>query len=650
LFALHYSTRLNSAEASYISISRYMRDRWPDLPWWPIWFNGIPGHTVYPPLFHALVALGAKLQHADPALAHHQLSALLYALGPIGVFALAARLYGSIGASLAAASVYSLLSPAAFLVPWVRTDIGGLFRPWRLYVLVVYGDAPHMFALALIPFALLSLDAALARRKPWLYLVTAMLLASIALTNWLGSVAMACAVTMYLLATTTEDWRDLPRWGITALISASAYVLACPWIPPSAVRLIQATGQLTSGDVRPEMQHFFPRAIVLLLALALMKVFFQKFRVPVAIQFAAFFLVVPGSFPLLHAWARMSILPQAHRYQFEMELAVCLLLTLLIHRYLLRNRLRALTWGATGAVVVLACFQIPRYREYAAALIRPIDMAKTTEFQVADWLNHHAPSSRVFAIGTVSFWLNSFSDVTQMTGAVEAATPSRQIAAAIHGVSSGKAWGLHDGDLARLWLQAYGADMAVVGQPRIQDYYGRYEDTPKFDRFSQQVWNNGGEAIYLLPRRSRSLAQVVGSGDIVVHSPRDEFAVAEVSRYVRALDNPAFPLASFSWMTNHAARVSVDLPPGDAVSLQITYDPGWHAYLNRREVPLQRDGLGLTAMRPPCSGPCQVDLIYERGLEGKLTRIASAMACAVYLALCLFLQQTGFPARRAKRF
>ena len=109
LFWTEYTDRVISGDAAFISISRYMLDHWRDSSfwgynnWWPIWYNGIPGHDSYPPLLHAIVALLAALERMSPALAHHQFAAIVYALAPVGLFFLAERMSGSMGTAIAAA-------------------------------------------------------------------------------------------------------------------------------------------------------------------------------------------------------------------------------------------------------------------------------------------------------------------------------------------------------------------------------------------------------------------------------------------------------------------------------------------------------------------------------------------------------------------
>jgi hypothetical protein len=615
LFWTEYTDRVISGDAAFISISRYMLDHWRDLSWWPIWYNGIPGHESYPPLLHALVALIAALEHVSAALAHHQFAAMVYALAPAGLFFLVERMSRSIGMALAVGITFSLLSPSTLLIPWVRGNAGGWFGPWRLRVLGTYGDAPHMFGFALMPFAILSLDAALKRRRPVHCFVTAVLMAAILLTNWVGSVGLACAVASYLVATTNVR-ADFSRWAITALIALSAYLLSCPWIPPSTIQVILVNGQLVEGDFRADMRQFPLHVLVLAVVLALVKLAFRKRKTQVVTQFGAFLVLFPGSFPLLFDRAHIAFVPQPHRYVWETDFAICLVVAALAAAALSKFP-PWVKYGALSVGLICCAYQVANYRRYSAALIKPIDMTATIEYRIANWLKRNHPANRVFAIGTVAYWLNNFSDVPQASGGFGPGTPTPQDRTALQIISE-----TNSAAATLLWLRALGVDLAVVGGPKTRAPFRAFNDPDKFDRFAQKVWSDGDDFIYLVPRRSRSLAQVVRRGD-----------TTEISRYVSALEDISLPTASFSWQTSHSAVVSADVPPGDVIALQITYNPGWHAAVNGLPLRVEKDCVGFMTIEPACAGPCSVTLTFDGSTEAAIARWAAITVLFLFTSL-----------------
>ena len=71
--------------------------------------------------------------------------------------------------------------------------------------------------------------------------------------------------------------------------------------------------------------------------------------------------------------------------------------------------------------------------------------------------------------------------------------------------------------------------------------------------------------------------------------------------------------------------------PGQALSVQVSYHPGWHATLAGQPREVKKDGLGLMWLRPGFTGPCEIVLDYDGGWELRLCRWLSwaALAAAV---------------------
>ncbi|MGH9592653.1 MAG: hypothetical protein ACRD5L_06140, partial [Bryobacteraceae bacterium] len=247
LFGIEYLRHMGSIEASFIGISRYILGHWRDLSWFPLWYTGIPEQNTYPPLLHSVVALAAGTAGVSPAHAYHFVTALLYCLGPVTLFALVLRLSESRWTAFFAGAFYSVLSPSGWLIPKFAVDAGGIWHPIRLRDLVVWGEGPHISSLTLLPLALLLLDLALDRRRDSRharYFTLAVLgLASVALTNVIGSVGLALGVAAYLLAKTGRR-----NALISAAIGVAAYLLAMPWIPPSTIATIQHNAEHMRAD------------------------------------------------------------------------------------------------------------------------------------------------------------------------------------------------------------------------------------------------------------------------------------------------------------------------------------------------------------------------------------------------------------------
>ena len=154
------------------------------------------------------------------------------------------------------------------------------------------------------------------------------------------------------------------------------------------------------------------------------------------------------------------------------------------------------------------------------------------------------------------------------------------------------------------------------------------------------LWREDDVTIYSVPQRTPSLAHVV-PWESLTRGPD----VAELRKFVDALDDPSLPAAQMDWRSFRGARIRAVVRPGQVISVQTGYHPGWHAAANGRSAPVVRDGLGLVAIRPECDGPCDVALDYDGGWEYQLCRAISGLtilAAAGLAALQLFRRRSDF--------
>lgn len=125
LFWTEYLIHFGSIEPFFYALSRHIRTHWPHLGWFPNWYCGMPFSYTYQPLLHVLVAGFAALTRWSDARAFHFAIAVLYALGPVSVYALAFRLTRNRATSMVAGLLYSLVSPSAILIPRIAEDSRG---------------------------------------------------------------------------------------------------------------------------------------------------------------------------------------------------------------------------------------------------------------------------------------------------------------------------------------------------------------------------------------------------------------------------------------------------------------------------------------------------------------------------------------------
>ena len=172
------------------------------LGWYPYWYRGTPVQYTYPPGLHYINALSMRLlPELKPGQVYHAVTAVYYCLGAITVaymvYFFTRKRWWAFGAGM----LYSVWSPAQWLIREIRADSIGFEAPWRLQALVKYGEGPHIASLMLLPLGACVLWRAVHRRDFPSLLAAALPLAATVLMNWVGAFAAAVVFVCLLLAT-----------------------------------------------------------------------------------------------------------------------------------------------------------------------------------------------------------------------------------------------------------------------------------------------------------------------------------------------------------------------------------------------------------------------------------------------------------------
>ena len=609
LFLVDYTRWMGSIEAAYVGLARYIARHWSDLTWFPLWYGGIPYPDTYPPLLHWIDALVVS-SGVSPGLAYHFVTATLYAAAPAAVFWMAWRLSGNRAAAWCAGLLYSLISASCFLVKEVRADAGGWFGPRRLGTLVVYGEGPHLTSLLFLPLAIGLLHVALQKRKPAWYVLAALAIAAVPLSNWLGAMALAMAIAAYLLSLGRAGASVCPRLAALGLF---AYAVAFPWLGPSTIAVIRANAPRVANNF--QASRLFTAAVFLVLLLAVYLL--ARFQIAFATRFAALFGYLTAATALGRYWFRQSLVPQPERYHLEMDMALSILVPLVLWPLLTRIPFRARTVLACAAAIGAVAIALHQ-RRHAFEIEKPIDIRTTIEYQTARWLDVNLPGRRVFAPGTIGFWLNAFGDSPMLTGGFDNGILNPFLPDAIFQIYAGDRQ-----DLAVAFLKAYGCAAVVGGDRESREVYHPYAHPGKFHGLPE-LWRNGGDAIYAVPGQSGSLAHAVRAADLVQRTPV-AYNDAALQPYLAALGDASLPAASLTWRSPGAATVAADLRPEHLLSVQIAWAAGWHASVASEPRRAWGDKLNQMVVEPRCNGPCTVELTYDGGWEHRIARWLSPL-------------------------
>jgi hypothetical protein len=596
LFHTAYTREMGSIEAAFIGLARLIAGHFPDLNWFPWWYGGIPYPDSYPPLLHMIVATVAAVGRLSPALAYHAVTAAVFSLGPVALYWTAHRLGASRLAAFGAGLLYSIVAPSAWLIPAIRHDSGGWFGPHRLIVLVRWGEGPHLTSMLFLVLAIGLLHAALERRTPLHYFAAALAVAATVLSNWIGAFALALAVGAYLLSGFSQ--RPIPHWLRAAAIGAWAYALAMPWATPGTIATIRANAPLVGGRFEPGPWH--PVIVagfalgMLLLAWAM-----PRWRVPPPARLGVLFLYGTGFITLAASWYHFALLPQPERYHMEMDIAFWLAAALAaapLAAYVRGSRNRMI---AACAIALVCLPVVVHQRRIVREMEKPIDIHPTAEYRVSRWLGENMPGRRVFAPGSIAFWMNAFSDTPLLNGGFDNGIRNTFLQDVNFQILAGDKT-----ETALAWLNAFGCEAVAGGDPASTEVYHPYAHPEKFHALPE-LWRDGPEVIYALPWRGRSLAHAVRPTDLVQVRP-PAYDATLLKPYLAALEDPALPPADFRWHGTSAATVTANLRPEHLLSIQVTWDQGWNARVGGETRRVWGDKLGQLVVEPRCNGACTV--------------------------------------------
>jgi len=627
LFGLEYSAYNGSIEGTFIAIARAMAQHPFDWNWWPLWTMGMPFENSYLPLLHWMVAAWSGVTGLSAARSFHIVTAIFYAAGPAALFWMTLALSRKLAASFFAALACSSISLSTLLVPAIRADAGGLLHLRRLHAMVVYGEAPHIVALALLPVAIICFHRALTAKAARWNIVAGVLAASVVLSNAFGMVALVLSLLCW-----TTAFRTGARWNGAAAILGIGVVSYCwvaPWLSFSMIGAI-----LDYARSNPD-NRYTPASWLALAGLGagywLLRMALRRAGAAAHLQFFLLLGYVFSGIVAIWYVCHIALVPEPHRYQLEMDLTLMLALVF-TGASLLEQSPRRLGRAIAAAIAIALAWQTVYSAAYARRLIRSVDPARLSEFKIAKWMDQNLPGQRAFIPGSASFLYNVFTDNPQVRGGHAQYETNTFIRVVDYTLYTGANTGERDTAYSVFWLKAVGARAVAVCGPNSTEYYKAFQNPHKFDGVLPLLWRDGDDAIYAVPGRA-SLAHVIPSSAVVNRRPSDGLAIAPAVAYVAALDDPRYPDASFQWKGMSAAEIRATVTRGQVVAVQETFDPGWEAWSNGKRQPIREDGLGLMVIEPDCNGACEISLRHTGGAARMFTRTMSLSAmlfAAVY--------------------
>jgi hypothetical protein len=626
-----------SIERGYAYMARLFAENPDYLSWNPLQYGGIPMHYVYLPLLPYFDALWLWLNPAaDATNVHRAVCAIALFLAPAAAFIFIRDWTGRAGPAYVSALAVTLLSPLYLFIETINLDRGIMAVPWRIQVLIKYGEGPHTVGILLLFVALVLVRRAATQPGFPILFASAVALAATVLTNWVAGLALAFAVLMLLLVhagDTSFRHRRLIEAGLLG------YLLAAFWLTPSFVaQMAYNWPQDAFGFqfLRHERTAMLAWAVgLLLIRLAFLRL--PAHRYPCWLVLCTFGYGLPV---ILFYRFGINPFPESRRYALEFEFCLLLLIVECV-RILAAGRGVAFRWVMRLAVLALLLYLTPNVSRFVSHRYQKwqlVEKEQTSEFRVAKALQDLHPTGRVFASGGTRFRLNSWFPIQQVGGVFETGLKTRLPLIISYQVRTdlGLAKG-REAEESILLLRAFAVEYIVIHGPNSGEFYRDYKDPRKFEGVLEKVWEQDDDAIYRLgPVRFAHLVKTEEIPSITIQYGYQK----PWYPYVGALLDTARPELGFQWQNARRATVSGQLPQGMHVAFAIPWDPNFRAYLNGKPVGLRANSTGLMVTEPlPASGD-QLELRFEPSLE----ELACAGLSALTLLGCLarlFRKRTG---------
>jgi len=624
-----------SIERGYAYMARLFADNPDYLSWNPLQYGGIPMHYVYLPLLPYFDALWLWLfPGADATHVHRAVCAMALFLGPVVallfVYDWTARLRPAVYSALA----LTLLSPLYGLIETLALDIGIMQVPWRIQVLIKYGEGPHTVGILLLFIALLFVRRAATRPGFPVLLAAAAALAATVMTNWVAGLALAFAVSMLLLVHLGDSAFS---YGRVIYAGCIGYLLTAFWLTPSFVN--QMVNNWPKDAFGFQFQRMERLSLIGLAAgIACIRLAFWKFpqrRYTCWLILCTFGFGLPVSLFYGHG---INPLPESRRYALEYELFLLLLVVEAVR--LLRASPRPWIRLAGAALVVAVLLQqTPHLTKYVSHFYRPWVLQpkeNTSEFRVAAAVAGLQPHGRVFATGGPRFRLNSWFAIPQIGGVFETGLKTRVAPDVYYQVRTDLGFPPgREAEESIVLLRALAVEYIITHGPDSVEFYRDYKNPGKFDGKLEKVWEANDDRIYRLgPIR---YAHLLRAGEIPAASVQYG-SMKPWKTYVDAMLDPARPELHFRWNNARHATVSGTLPQGMHVAFAIPWDPNFQAYVNGTPVPLRANSTGLMVTAALPSNAKSLDLRFEPSAE--------ELACAAISALTAIVCLTALFRRR----
>jgi hypothetical protein len=621
----------DSIEGGYASMARFIAEHPNPFGWNPMQYFGLPTQMWYLPGVPYTAALCIKLlPFLKPEHVHRLVVVTMTCLVPATVYLFALYFMRSWRYALAVACVYTFVSPAYGYYPHIDLDRGIAQVPWRIQVLLKYGEGPHNAGLALLPLALIAAWRAGTRRRFSDVFLTALLFAAIALTNWIAAMALAWCTLMMLLtaAGSARETGFLARRLLGAALLA--YLFACFWLTPDYIGTVAFNWPQDAFGFRLQTSRIWLLVVLFIVPLIIRGVFY---KVPRA-TYPCYLVLCAFGFTFVsycHYLYNLGPIPESRRYALEAEIFVLLLAFELLRR-IMATPYPVRIVVASVAVIIgsMGVNQVWRYPVEAWIMLRPDRRERSIEYKVAQTLASFQPRGRVLVTGGTRFRLNSWFLLPQVGGTFESGLRNRTAPDLLYSLRTGI--GVPPGkriEYAVRQIRLSGIEYIAVHGQRSREHWKDYAAGQlPFSQLFEQVWREEDDTIYRVPFPGYS--HLIRDSERVLYPPTNR-GLEYLGPFIAALHDTARPRLQEHWNGPGSLSLAGTIPADMLVSVMISYDPGWYATQGGKQIPIEKDGAGYMILRAEPAAHSEINLRYGGSSQQKVFTAASGIGWLVAL-------------------
>jgi len=623
LFMGEYTSYMGSIESAFLDYARFIAKNYPNLNWNPLQYCGYPFHLFNTPFLSYTIAF---LHMIFPAISIAQgyriIVAIMYAFGPVTLYFFTKYLTQRWRTALLTATMYSL-------IPSFLNGIA-ILNDTRLIILTVFGEGPHVIGLTVIPVAALTFLHALQEPGFKNYVVAAMTIAVTALINLIAVYSLAFIITVILLSELIlgEQRRKFKAAAYCGLIGYGlvAFQYDTPFISAS----LGASGPIGKISI------FVPLLMMILFFPLLLWVRSYFSGKP---KLQAWFICLLWTsalltFVLIWHLFKVALIPQLGRLMPELNMGIAIMLGLMLtsvydrlknieSRFFRGKSLLRMAYMLT-ILIMLIVSSFPFLRS-AWILTQPNpNITESPEYRIAEWLSNHVEEGeRVYVTGSVSFWLNVFSDVPQLRGVTDQGATNRWWDHVTYQVNKGS-----NGSLAVLWFKALNIRYVVVNYPNASTPYYDYAYPYKFEKLLPLRQFFYGFGIFEIPLKHKELVQAVDIEKAQKLRPIENVLDnANLLDYVNFVENSSINgQLDFKVMSVDEITINVrNFKMATGILVKMTFDERWKAYVDGTQVPITAIGPEFMLIQPSIQGDCAIRLVCSKATSEILGLILSSL-------------------------